>query len=466
MKLIRSINTRLMLLLDRMLSGSIFSWQHILRLQVPLILDTMSITVCNVLIMLLISENGPESVAAVSLVSPISGLIACLFAALSSGSTVVVAQSLGLNNQVFLKKSIGMSMWITTAVGVVLCLPVILFPEGLLHLVYPSIEPAVMEKACVFLAGSALSNISFTVYLAVFSILRGLGEASKCMVLSIIINVAYLLFSILFLNVMDLDILGSVYALNLARLAGALSALVAMFLWKPSVRLRLRDIFSFDWRLFRSNLQISVPLALEQIFANLGSVVSQMYMVSLGTKVLAVNTIISSVLGFIYSPAASTSNLSVTVVGHCIGAKKFDEAYRYGKRSCQISRVLMIIACLIMFPIMPMFLKQYHLTPEAEHVVFVILLSNLPFLLTVWPISTVMQATLQSAGDAVFTSAVSLVGLWVMTIALGYVMAIPCGLGLWGVWIGNWACWVFRAAIFTWRYRKKKWMYKSSLAKL
>ena len=466
MRCIKAFNMRLAQMLDRALSGSIFSWKHILRLQFPLILDTMSITVCNVLIMLLISENGPESVAAVSLVGPISGLIACLFAALSSGSTVIVAQSLGLDNQVFLKKSIGMAMWITTAVGVVLCLPVILFPEGLLHLVYPTVEPAVMEKACVFLAGSALSNISFTVYLAAFSILRGLGEASKCMVLSIIINVAYLLFSILFLNILDLDILGSVYALNLARLTGAVCALIAMFRWKPSVRMKLKEIFSFDWRLFRSNLQISVPLAMEQIFANMGNVVSQMYMVSLGTKVLAVNTIISSVLGFIYSPAASTSNLSVTVVGHCIGAKKFDEAYRYGKRSCQISRALMVIACLIMYPLMPIFLKQYYLTPEAEQVVLIILLSNLPFLLTVWPISTVMQATLQSAGDAVFTSAISLAALWTMTIGLGYVMAIPCGLGLWGVWIGNWACWIFRAAVFTWRYRQKKWLYKSSLAKL
>lgn len=465
MRLIRQFNAFLARKMDRALSGSIFSWQHILRLQFPLILDTMSITVCNVLIMLLISENGPESVAAVSLVSPICGLISCLFAALSSGSTVIVAQSLGLNNQVFLKKSIGMAMWITTLTGVVLCLPVILFPETVLHLIYPNVEPAVMEKACIFLAGNALSNISFTVYLAVFSVLRGLGEASKCMVLSIIINVAYLLFSILFLNIMDLDIVGSVFALNLARLTGAIGALIAMFLWKPSVRMKIRDIFTFDRRLFRSNLQISIPLALEQIFANLGSVVSQMYMVNLGTKVLAVNTIVSSVLGFIYSPAASTSNLSVTVVGHCIGAKKFDEAYTYGKRSCQISRVLMILACLVLYPIMPLFLKQYHLEPEAEKIVFIILLSNLPFLLTVWPISTVMQATLQSAGDALFTSAVSLVGLWTMTIALGYVMAIPCGLGLWGVWIGNWACWIFRAAVFTWRYRQKKWMYKSSLAR-
>ena len=293
--------------------------------------------------------------------------------------------------------------------------------------------------------------------------LRGLGESQKCLVLSVIINVAYFLFSILFLNVMNLDILGSAYALILARVAGAVAAFVAMFLWKPSVRISVKDVFSFEWRLFRSNLQVSLPLALEQVFANLGGIVSQMYMAALGTAALAANAIINSLLGFMYSPAASTSNLSVAVVGRCIGAKRHDEAFVYGKRCTQISRVLMVFAILLFYPLLPLLLKQYHLEPESYHAVLIILLSNVPFLLTVWPISTVMHSTLQAASDAMFPSVVSLIALWTMTIGLGYVAAIPLGLGLWGVWIGNWAAWIFRSIMFTLRYRQKKWLYKSNL---
>ncbi len=445
------------------LSSSTFTWQQIIHLQIPLILDNLSIMFINALIMALISGNGEESVAAVALVGPISGLITCMFSAISSGSTVVVAQCLGKNNDVFLKKSIGMALWITPAIGIILCLPVIIAPEVLLNLLYRNIDPLVMEKACVYLSGNALSNIAFTIYLAIFCVLRGLGESPKCLTLSVIINVAYFLFSILFLNILDMDIVGSVYALVLARVVGALCAIVAMFVYKPSVRIKFRNIFSFQWRLFRSNLQISLPLAMEQVFASLGGIVSSMYMITLGTSTVSSNTIISSLMGFMYSPAASASNLSVTVVGRCIGAKKYDEAYIYGKRCNQISRILMVLGALVFYPILPLMLKQYHLDADAYHSVMLILLANLPFLITIWPVSTVTHSTLQAASDAMFPSIISLVALWLMNIGLGYVMAIPCGLGLWGVWIGNWAAWSFRAVMYSLRYRQKKWLYKSKL---
>ena len=141
--------------LTRALSGTVFSWRDILKLTFPNVLDCLSITFINMLITALISGNGEESVAAVSLVSPLTWMITCIYSGISAGGTVVVAQSCGMRNPDRVRKSVGMTLWLTAAVGTVVCLPLLLFPRGVLTLLYPEAEALVMEKACVYLSGSA-----------------------------------------------------------------------------------------------------------------------------------------------------------------------------------------------------------------------------------------------------------------------------------------------------------------------
>ena len=44
---------------------------------------------------------------------------------------------------------------------------------------------------------------------------------------------------------------------------------------------------------------------------------------------------------------------------------------------------------------------------------------------------------------------------------LGYVLAIPCKLGLLGVWIAMWASWAIRCVVFSVRFGSGKWLHKA-----
>ena len=81
--------------LTRSLSGPVFTWKQIIDLMIPGVLDNLSIMFIVMLITALISSNGETSVAAVALVSPITGLISCMFNGMAAGGSVVVAQSMG-----------------------------------------------------------------------------------------------------------------------------------------------------------------------------------------------------------------------------------------------------------------------------------------------------------------------------------------------------------------------------------
>lgn len=450
--------------LRRTLSGSEFTWQEIFSLTIPNILDCMSIMFINVLITALISKNGESSMAAVALANPIGSIITCLFQGIGAGGTVIVAQCKGTRNEPMLKRAIGLVLWLTVAVGAASCLPLLLFPRQILMALYPSAEAVVLEKACVYLSGSVWSILVFTVYIAAFSVLRGLGESKKCLVLSVIINVAYLLFSLLFLNGLNMDIQGSVLALLLARIAGAAAAVALLFAIRPPVPMAFREIFSCDRRLLHSTFQVSIPLGLEQICGSLGHLVAQMYMVPLGTTAMATHAIVNSLLGFLYSPASAMCAVSVAVVGRCVGAGKKEEAYTYGKRCNQMSLLLMIAAMVIFYPLLPQLLGTFHPSAESAQLARQLLLWSIPSLLLFWPISNVMPSVLRSASDSVYPSVISLAVLWVINTALGYVLAIPAGLGLWGVWIATWGSWAVRTVFFQIRYRSRKWLNKTTLA--
>ena len=103
--------------LNRSLSSSQFTWREVVSLIFPSVLDSLSITFIGMLITVLISKNGEISVAAVSLVGPITGLITCLFSGISAGGTVVVAQCCGKGNPEILKRAVGMTLWLTVLIG-------------------------------------------------------------------------------------------------------------------------------------------------------------------------------------------------------------------------------------------------------------------------------------------------------------------------------------------------------------
>lgn len=449
--------------LDRKLSSSVFRYNQIIDLIIPGVLDSLSIMFINALITALISSNGETSVAAVSLCSPITTLIGTFFMGLSDGGGITVSQSYGKGDESQLKRAIGMTVWLPVAVGSIFCMPFLLFPEPILHVIYPQLETEVMHKAGTYLAGCTVSILPYTLFTALFRILRGLGEPKRCLSLSIIINVAYLLFSILFLNVLHMDIAGSVTALILARVVGAAAAIAYLFLWKPPVKMKFKEIFCFDKDLLNANLKISLPLGLEQAVMSLAGLVSQMFMTTLGTTAIAINAIANSMMGLLYAPTMSISSLSVTVVGRCIGAGKKDEAFMYGKRCNTLAILMLAVSALIFYPLMHVLMQQYHPTAEAEVMVRKILFASLPFLICVWPTSYTMPSTLRSASDSMFPTIVSMSVLWGVSVGLTYLLAIVAGLGLWGVWIANWTGWTVRTGLFMYRFYSKKWLDKATL---
>lgn len=449
--------------LDRQFTSPVFTSQQIYKMTLPFILDGLSIMFINMLITALISSSGEDSVAAVNLVGPIFNLVMCLLNGISAGGTVAVTQNYGSGDLESTKKAAGITLWLTFGAGTAVCSLLMLFAEPILTLLYREAEPAVMEKAVSYMVQGSFSLIIFSVYSGVFSILRGLGESKKCLYLSIIINVAYLLFSILFLNILQMDIQGSALAQTLARAVGAGCALAFLFLPREMpIHMTMRDVFSFRRSIFSAIMEVSIPFGLEQLFLYGGNIVITALMVPLGTAAVATNAIAASLFGVVSSSAMAAGSLGVTVVGRCIGAGEREHAYRYGYKVNILALFLLLAAGLLFYPFFPLLLEHmYHASAVTQAGVLELLYSILIPALLFWPVSNTMPSVLRAAHDTVFPSIVSLVSMWGVRIGVGYLLAFPLGLGLKGLWIGMWAEWAARTVVLTIRFLSKKWLTKA-----
>lgn len=451
------------LYLERKYGSTQFTYKTIFAMLIPLILDHFFINVINLLTTAMISSSSQESVSAVSIISPVSMIMWAIFSAISVGGTVVVAQYKGSGDETKIRNAAGQVMMATFLVAIVSCVILIACSDVLVNRMFGAADPIVIQKARSYLIGVAISQIFLSIYMGAFAAFRGMGATKICLKLTIIINVIHLFASMLFINVMHLDILGTTLSLNIARLIGSVVAVWLLMYPKSILRIYPKNIFKIDRLILKSIFKIGIPFALEQVLFNAGSMIVQTYIVHLGTIYIAANAIANSAFTILYSAGLAVGTLATTIVGQCIGADDKDLARQYGKKMVRLGTAMSLVSIALLFPLMPIILNLYQAPAETLSLIYKLLLIAIIPMPFFWSTSYVMPNVLRSAGDATFSSIVSLITMWIIRVGLGYIFAIIFGLGVYGLWICLGIEWAVRTLIFYLRYQSDKWLSKGAM---
>lgn len=164
-------------------------------------------------------------------------------------------------------------------------------------------------------------------------------------------------------------------------------------------------------------INTSLPFAMEQLCFNGGGIIVSMFIVKLGTESIAANAVSNSTLMVFYSMGLAVSNLSVTIVGQCIGAKDKKMARYYGKKMVWLGEVSILVSLAALLP-----------------------------------------NVLRVAGDVNFTSYVSLITMWLIRVGCSYAVSMKLSFGIEGVWICMGVEWLIRSVIFIIRFHSDRWL--------
>lgn len=443
---------------SRSLTSELFSARDILKMYLPIVGDQVFISVIGLLNTSMVSTSGQDSVAAMSLANPLSWMIFAIFDAVSAGATVVIAQMYGRKNEGDTRRAAGQVVVANFACAAVTCLVTWLFAEPLLRLLYGGIGETILLKARDYIIGVGISLLFHAFYMSAFSVLRGIGDSSTCLVLSIIINLTHLGFSVVFINFLRLDILGTALSLIVARIIGGACAMFSVMHKNAPFRVYLRDIFCIRPRILGAILKLGLPFTLERVFSHGGTILVQTFLVSFGQIAVSANAIASSAFSLVGMAPTAVATLAITVVGQAFGAGREDLARRYGRSMVHMGIFSCIGSILVFLPLLPSVLYLFHAPADTLSLIWVLLFIALAAMPFFWSHSGVLPSVLRAAGDSAFTSGAGLVCLWAARVGVAWVLCFPLSLGVYGIWISMLVEWLCRGVIFAIRFRGKAWL--------
>lgn len=150
----------------------------------------------------------------------------------------------------------------------------------------------------------------------------------------------------------------------------------------------------------------------------------------------------------------------ITIVGQCIGAKRYDEAKRYMFRLTGLAYVLMIFVNIILFLLLNPLIGLFNLSAETASITSVLLIYHGIMSSILWPMAFTLPNGLRAANDVKYTMLVSVISMWACRIGLSYILASFLNLGVLGVWIAMTIDWAVRIIFFLGRVISGKWKKK------
>jgi Na+-driven multidrug efflux pump len=202
---------------------------------------------------------------------------------------------------------------------------------------------------------------------------------------------------------------------------------------------------------------IGVPFAAEQLFFQGGKILTQTFVVSMGTLALDANAVCGSITGLFLIPANALAITVITVVGQCIGRRDVADARKFIKNFIIIASLSIAVVGSLSMPFYSQLISIFNPPAQVIPIIKKILYVNLAAQILMWPISFVTPSALRAAGDSRFTSVMAMLSMWLFRVVMGYVFGVLLGMGIFGIWLAMELEWGVRGLIFTTRLRGDKW---------
>ena len=436
----------------------LFPRRALWMLLIPLIIEQMLNSLMGMVDTLMVSRVGGEAISAVSLVDSINNLVLQVFAAMAAGAAIICSQYLGRKDEKGCNDAAKQIVLTVVVISSVIMIIGVGFRKPLLHLIFGSVEEAVMTNAQIYFLITALSYPFIALFQAGAAFYRACGNSKFTMKTALIANVANIVGNTLFIFVLQMGAAGAAVSTLISR---ALCAFVVFYaLRKPGYAIQLKNYFSIrpDLNLIVKILAIGVPSGIENGMFQFGKLAIQSTVSSLGTAAIAAQAM-TIIFENVNGMAAVGIGIGLmTVVGQSIGAGRQEEAKYYIVKLAGYAEVAMIISCILVYIAARPVTVLAGMSEESTALCMQMILAITIVKPILWVPSFTPPNGLRAAGDVRFSMITATLTMWLCRVALSIFLMRVVKTGPIGVWYGMFADWGVRGVIFTIRFVRGKWL--------
>jgi len=408
----------------------------------------------------MVTQVSVNLVGAMGAGNQVMDLFMIIFSFLSVGCSVVVAQALGAKNKTLATRVIHASITFNTIFGLVCAIFIYIFGYFVLELL--NVPKELMKESFDYLhlLGVALIFDGLGVVLA--SVLRVYNFAFFVMIVSLIMNLITLFGNAIALfGWFGLPNHG-LYGVALSTVTGRLVGVIILFfvlIKIAKVRILFKMLLVLPFKILKKILSVGLPSAGENLLWMSQYMVAFSFIGSMGEASLAVQTIYFQIAMLIMLCGQSISVANEVIVGHLVGASRFEEAYIRTFKALKFGVIATVIVVVSVYLLKEFIMNELSLTNELK--ALMIPLFTLALLLEPGrTFNIVIVNALRASGDAKFPFMSGAIFMWGLSLPLGYFLGIHLQMGIIGVWLGFFADEWIRGMVNTWRWKSKKWATK------
>lgn len=402
----------------------------------------------------LIGQIGTVAIGAAGLGRRITHLVWAIFAAVGTGSTVMVARSIGAGNNKAANRFADRAMLLTLGIIVVFTSILIMFPHWLIQTLYGT-TGELLESATMYLRITALGVPFMSIMQVSGALMRGAGNTKVPMTVATTINIVNVALSypLIFgkFGIPAMGLVGAAWALVISQVVGAILALYILYFRQTSLSLKFNGL-KFVWKDARQILTIGVPAATENLMMNFGGIMLTSLVASFGAVELAAHQQGMTAESLSYMPSMGFAIAATAFVGMSLGAGSVPLAERYVKELAKWDLLLTAFTAsfLIFTPKLVFSLLSNDQAVVDLGAKYLILMGicQIPQQLT-----GLFNGALRGAGDTKATLVISSVGYWGVRLPLSFLLARTFDMGIMGVWYAMTLDLFVRFGLSFYRYR-------------
>ncbi len=292
----------------------------IVRFSVPLLIGNFAQQLYNTADSIIVGNYiGDTALAAVGTAGPIMNLLFVLFMGISTGASILSAQFFGAKDRARLSRTVGSTIFLTLASGVLMMLAGYFLSPLLIGIMNP--PPDVGAGSVTYLQIIFLGILGTAAYNILSGVLRGMGDsvAPLCyLVAACLLNIVLDL-----LLVRGMGIAGAALATIISQFLSGFLCLLRLVRMKSVIDLNLKTL-NPDKELVVRLARLGMPAGLTQAIFSTSAMIVQGLTNSMGTAMIAANVAVMRVDGFAMMPNFTWGTAATTYVGQNIGAGRRD----------------------------------------------------------------------------------------------------------------------------------------------
>lgn len=307
-----------------MCSGSVL--QKMLLFALPLMCSGVLQLLFNAADIIVVGRYaGDNSLAAVGANTALINLFTNLFIGLSVGANVIAAREFGAKKDTELQKTVHTSMLLGLYSGILLAVLGICLTGRILVLMQTPGE--ILGLASLYLKIFFLGMPASMVYNFGSALLRSVGDTRRPLYYLLTAGVINVILNLIFVISLQMDVAGVALATIISQYISAVLVVRCLMLEKSAIQLKMSEV-QFDFKKFRSILQIGLPAGFQGIVFSLSNVVIQSSVNLFGEIVVAGNSAASNLEGFVYIAMNSFYQAALSFTSQNYGAGKRDRIRR------------------------------------------------------------------------------------------------------------------------------------------